>query len=334
MLGGAILLACVLVGGLLWWLNARNYQGTDDAYIDGDIVYVAPQIAGRVVKVWITDNQLVHPGQPLIDIDPSYPAAQVEQAKAQAAQAEALIAQAQAQIDVNSASLKQNEANVVANAAQADDAAKNLVRYQNARRLDPASVSQQQLDQAVAQAQSTAAQTEAARKQAAAASHQIELAKTQIQQGKAQLAAANASTNQSQINLGYTRIYADVAGHVTHRTVTLGNYVQPGTQLMAISPLYLWVTANYKETQLNRMRVGQPAWIRIDAYPGKTFRGHVDSFSHGAARAFALLPPQNATANLVRVVQRVPVKIVFDDHTVFDHPIGPGMSVEPRVKVR
>jgi membrane fusion protein (multidrug efflux system) len=121
---------------------------------------------------------------------------------------------------------------------------------------------------------------------------------------------------------------------VTHRTVTLGNFVQPGTQLMAITPLNLWVTANYKETQLNLMRVGQPAWIRIDAFPGKTFKGHVDSFSHGAGQAFAFLPPQNATGNFVKVVQRVPVKIVFDDRTVFDRPIGPGMSVVPRVKVR
>jgi membrane fusion protein (multidrug efflux system) len=202
------------------------------------------------------------------------------------------------------------------------------------RRLNPTAVSQQQLDQALATAQNTAAQTEAARKQAAAASNQITLAQAQIHQSEAQLAAAKAQIDQAQINLGYTRIYADVAGHVTHRTVTLGNFVQPGQQLLAITPLNLWVTANYKETQLDLMRIGQPVSIRIDAYPGRTFRGHVDSFSHGAGQAFAFLPPQNATGNFVKVVQRVPVKIVFDDRTAFDRPLGPGMSVVPRVRVR
>jgi membrane fusion protein (multidrug efflux system) len=332
--GGLVLLIVVVIVGFLWWLHARNYQVTDDAYIDGDIVYVAPQIAGRVVKVWITDNQLVGPGQPLVDIDPAFPAAQLEQAKAQAAQAEAAIDQADAQIRVNTAALKQAQANVTSNAANATVAARNLERYRTTRRIDPTAVSQQQLDQALAEAQSTAAQTDAARKQAAAASHQIDLAKAQIEQSKAQLAAAKAQIDQSRINLGYTRIYADVAGHVTHRTVTLGNFVQPGQQLLAITPLNLWVTANYKETQLDLMRVGQPVDIRIDAYPGRTFRGHVDSFSHGAGQAFAFLPPQNATGNFVKVVQRVPVKIVFDDRSVFNRPLGPGMSVVPRVKVR
>jgi membrane fusion protein (multidrug efflux system) len=334
MFGGLFLLAVVVIAGFVWWLHARNYQSTDDAYIDGDIVYVAPQISGRVVRVWITDNQLVGPGQPLVDIDPAFPAAQVEQAKAQAAQAEATITQAEAQIRVNTASMKQAQANVASYAATSADAARNLERFRTTRRLDPSAVSQQQLDQALAQAQSSAAQTEAARKQATAAEHQIDLAKAQIEQGKAQLAAAKAQIDQSKINLGYTRIYADVAGHVTHRTVTLGNFVQPGQQLLAITPLNLWVTANYKETQLNLMRVGQHVDIKIDAFPGRTFGGHVDSFSHGAGQAFAFLPPQNATGNFVKVVQRVPVKIVFDDRAVFNRPIGPGMSVVPRVRVR
>jgi membrane fusion protein (multidrug efflux system) len=319
----------------MWWLNARQYQGTDDAYIDGDIVHVAPQIQGRIVKVWIVDNELVRPGQPLVDIDPAFPSAQLDQAKAQAGQAAAQIAQAEAQIRVNTELMKQYEADVASNAANEVDAAKNLDRYRRVRQLDSNAVSQQQLDQALAQAQSTAAQTEASRKQADGARRQIELAKAQVQQGQAQLGSANAQINQNRINLAYTRIFADVAGHVTHRTVTLGNYVQPGEELLAITPLNLWVTANYKETQLKLMRVGQPAFVRIDAYPGHTFRGHVDSFSHGAGQAFAFLPPQNATGNFVKVVQRVPVKIVFDDPgDLLRHPLGPGMSVVPRVKVR
>jgi membrane fusion protein (multidrug efflux system) len=321
--------AAAIAAGLIWWLDARNYQVADDAYIDGDIVYIAPQIAGRVVRVWITDNQLVAAGQPLVDIDPALPAAQVEQGQAQAAQARAQIAQAETEIRENASSLKQDEAIVASNEA---DPAITLASYRNVRRPGPTARPQQQPD--LDKAEGAAARTDAAREHALVARRQIEQAKGQIEQGKAQLAAAEAKIHQSKIELRYTRIYADAAGYVTHRTVALGDSVQPGQQLMAITPLYLWVTANYKETRIHLMRKGQPVWIRIAAIPGKTFRGRVDSFSHGAARAFALLPPQNATGNVVRVVQRVPVKIVFDDHTVFDHPIGPGMSVEPRVKVR
>jgi membrane fusion protein, multidrug efflux system len=331
LIGGGALLAVAIAAGLIWWIHARDYQITNDAYMDGDIVYVAPQIAGRVVRVWITDNQLVAAGQPLVDIDPALSATQVEKAEAKAAQARAQIAQAETEIRVNSSSLKQDKAIVASNEA---DAAITLTRYRNVRRLGPTAVSQQQLDQPLDQTESAAARTDAVREHALAARRQIELARGQIEQGKAQLAAAEAAIHESKVELRYTRIYADAAGYVTHRTVARGDSVQPGQPLMAITPLSLWVTANYKETQLHLMRKGQPVWIHIDAIPGKTFRGHVDSFSHGTARAFAFLPPQNATGNSVKVVQRVPVKIVFDDHTVFDRPIGPGMSVEPRVKVR
>jgi membrane fusion protein (multidrug efflux system) len=331
LIGGGALLAVVIAAGLIWWIHARDYQVTNDAYLDGDIVYVAPQIAGRVVRVWITDNQLVAAGQPLVDIDPALSATQVQKAEAQAAQARAQIAQAETVIRVNSASLKQDRA---ITAAKQADAALTLARYRTGGRVGPTAASQPQLDPPLDRAESAAARTDAARDHARAARRQIELARGQIEQGKAQLVAAEAEVRRSQVELRYTRIYADAAGYVTHRTVASGDSVQPGQPLMAITPLRLWVTANYKETQLSLMRKGQPVWIHIDAIPGKTFRGHVDSFSHGAARAFAIQPPLNATGNFMKVVQPVPVKIVFDDHTVFDRPIGPGMSVEPRVKVR
>jgi membrane fusion protein (multidrug efflux system) len=319
------LAAVAIAGGLIWWLHARDYQVTADAYLDGDIVYVAPQIAGRVVRVWITDNQLVTAGQPLVDIDPALPATQAQKAQAQAAQARAEIAQAETEIRVNGSALKQDAA-IIAASNQAG-AAVTLARYGSVR---GPTASQPPLDPA----EDAAARTDAAREHAQAARRQIELARGRIEQGKAQLAADEAEIHKTQVELRYTRIYADAAGYVTHRTVARGDSVQPGQQLMAITPLHLWVTANYKETQLHLMRTGQPVWIQIDAIPGRTFRGHIDSFSHGAARAFALQPPLSATANFIKVVQPVPVKIVFDDPTVFDRPIGPGMSVEPRVKVR
>jgi membrane fusion protein (multidrug efflux system) len=315
LIGGGGVAAVAIAVGLVWWLHARAYQVTADAYLDGDIVYVAPQIAGRVVRVWITDNQRVAAGQPLLDIDPALSATQVETAEAQAAQARAQITQAETEIRVNRSSLKQDEAIVAA----ADPADAVIIR---ARYGD------------VDQAATAATGTDSARERALAARRQIELARGRIEQGKAQLAAAEAEIHRSKVELRYTRIYAAAAGYVTHRTVALGDSVQPGQQLMAVTPLHLWVTANYKETQLHLMRTGQPVWIHIDAIPGRTFRGHVESFSHGAARAFALQPPLNATGNFMKVVQPVPVKIVFDEPTVFDRPVGPGMSVEPRVKVR
>jgi membrane fusion protein (multidrug efflux system) len=145
--------------------------------------------------------------------------------------------------------------------------------------------------------------------------------------------AAAAQLNEASINAGYAQIIAPVRGHVAQKTVAVGNYVQPGTQLLAIVPLDIWVTANFKETQLALMRVGQRVDIHVDACPKDHIRGHVDSIQRGAGQAFGILPPENATGNYVKVVQRVPVKILFDDHPA-DCPLGPGMSVEPRVRVR
>jgi membrane fusion protein (multidrug efflux system) len=304
-IGIVIVVLGLIAGGILYWLHARQYESTDDAFIDTHIVQVAPQIAAQVTRIYVTDNQLVRAGQPLADLNPADPQARIAQIEAQQAQAETQIAQARA-----------NEA---AAAAQAQNAARDVARYRYLKRTSPLAVAQQQIDQAEAAAKSATAQRNAA--------------EAQIRGAEAQMKVLKAELSQAQINLGYTHIVSPVDGTIAQRSVALGNYVTPGVQMMAIVPLQIWVTANFKETQLAHMRLRQPVTISIDACPAADIRGHVDSIQRGAGQAFGILPPENATGNYVKVVQRVPVKIVLD-RVPRDCVLGPGMSVEPTVKVR
>jgi membrane fusion protein (multidrug efflux system) len=195
-------------------------------------------------------------------------------------------------------------------------------------------VSQQALDDAVAAARRTSAALIAAQKGLEAAEAQFGVTKSQIDTAEAALRSAAAQAEQARLDLSYTEVTAAEAGTIAHKNVSPGDYVQIGQNLIALVPLKVWITANFKETQLDLMRAGQPVEIHVDAYPGQTFHGHVDSFQRGSGPAFSLLPPENATGNYVKVVQRVPVKIVFDDPPDPGRPLGPGMSAVPRVKVR
>jgi membrane fusion protein (multidrug efflux system) len=295
----------LLIGVLIWWLNARNYESTDDAFIDTHIVHVSPQIAGQVIQIAVNDNQNVRRGQLLVQIDPADPTAKLNQANAQLVSAETQVVQAQA-------TEKGAE-------AQAQNAAADLARYNLLQRIAPSAVAPEQIDLASATSRSAIAQRDAA--------------KAQILNAMAQIKLNRAEIAQAQLSLGYTRIVSPVDGHVTQKSVALGDYVTPGQELLAIVPLRLWVTANFKETQLAHMRVGQPVTVSVDACGEKDVRGHVDSIQRGAGQAFGILPPENATGNFVKVVQRVPVKILLDS-VPKDCVLGPGMSVEPSVKVR
>jgi membrane fusion protein (multidrug efflux system) len=331
-IGGAILVL-LIVGGLVFWLNARNFESTDDAFIDVQIVRIAPQIAGQVTQVLVDDNQLVSAGQPLASIDSADAQTKVAEAQAKAAQAQSQVDDARVQISVAKAGYEQALADVAAAQAEADNASRDLARYDSLQATSPAAVAQQQLDQTRAQARSTRAQLDGAHKAAQAKLAQIEAAQTQVTSGENQVKAAQSELNAANINLGYASLKAPVAGTIAQKTVAPGNYVQPGTQLMAIVPLQLWITANFKETQLDLIRPGQKATLSVDACPHDKIEGHVDSIQRGAGQAFAILPPENATGNYVKVVQRVPVKIVIDQIPK-TCPLGPGMSVVPTVRVR
>ena len=333
---GVVLLLVIAagVGGTEWWLEARNWVSTDDAFIDVHMVQIGPQVAGCVARVLVTDNQQVRAGQPLIDIDPADFQARLDQAVANQQSAVGTLAQAHAQLAVARGNRDELRAEVGVAAANATNAAIDLKRYQDLARINSSAISRQQLDTATATARSNAANLTAAQRKVAAAEAQVAYARTQIETAKAGVQAAAAQVEQAKLDLSYTRLMAPEAGHIAHLNVALGDYVQIGQALMALVPNDVWVTANFKETDLDYMRVGQPVDIEIDAYPGRIFHGHVNSFQAGSGAAFSLLPPENATGNYVKVVQRVPVKIVFDDPPKARPLLGPGMSVVPYVRIR
>lgn len=330
--------AVLAIGGTLYYLHARQFETTDDAFVDTHIVRISAQSPGRLVQVANLDNRHVQAGRILATIEPSGPSAQLAEAQANVVQAQAQVQQALAQVSAAIASRDQAAAAARVPMAQADKARADLARYEALLRLDPAAVAGQQLDQARAQARATAADAAAARRQVDAADAQVTVATRQVKSAEAVVGARRAQVSQANTTVGDLRIKAPIAGQVVNRQVNLGSYVQAGTQLLAIVPDTMWVTANFKETQLTLMRIGQPVTIRVDAYPDVKFVGHVDSIQRGAGQAFALLPPQNATGNYVKVVQRVPVRILFDvggdRPDPRRYPIGPGMSVVPTVKVR
>jgi membrane fusion protein (multidrug efflux system) len=330
---GVALFVLVALSGTLWWLHARHFESTDDAFIDTHLVHLAPQIAGQVVAVSVDDNQLVQVGQLLVVIASADTQAKVAQARAQRAQAQAQLANAQGQILVNEASRRQSQADAAAAQAQATIAAVDLARFERLAAINPAAVAQQQLDQARTARDLTAAQSDSAVRATQVRTAQVAASRTLVTAAVQQVAVAQAQFDEAGINLGYARIESPIAGHVAQKSVAVGQYVQPGTQILAIVPTQLFITANFKETQLSLVRAGQAVTVAVDACPAAAIRGHVDSIQRGAGQAFAILPPENATGNFVKVVQRVPVKIVLEEVPA-DCVLGPGMSVEPQVRVR
>ena len=328
----AVIAAAIIGGATAWWLEARGWESTDDAFIDVHMVHISPRVAGRVARVLVDDNRLVEAGQPIVELDPADFQAKLDQALAAQAGAAGSLAQAKAQQTVVYANSAQARAEVGVADANATNAANQLRRDQPL--AEQHVVSRQTLDNDIAAARSTAANLVAAQKKLASAEAQQGVAESQLATAEANLQSAAAQVEQARLNLSYTRIVAPQAGRVARKNVAVGDYLQTGQDVMALIPAPVWITANFKETQLARMRVGQPVDIEIDAYPGVTFHGHVDSIQSGSGAAFSLLPPENATGNYVKVVQRVPVKIVFDAPPDPDRPLGPGMSVVPSVRVR
>jgi membrane fusion protein (multidrug efflux system) len=273
----------------------------------------------------------VRRGDLLAELDPTDLAARVTQSEADLRAAEGRLAEAEAQVTMGEAQVGQARAAESAAATEAERAATDLKRDES---LDPRAISQQQLDAARAAARAAAANLNAAKQKTMAAQSQLELNKAQVGTAQSGVAEARAVLGQNRTFLGYTRITAPEDGRVTNKTVEAGAYVQTGQALLSIVPRDVWVVANFKETQITNMRVGQPVTVEVDAYPHKEFHAHVDSFQAGTGAAFSLLPPENATGNYVKVVQRVPVKIVFDDPPDDRYLLGPGMSVTPKVKVR
>jgi len=321
----------VVALGLYYFIWVRPYETTDDAFIDGHAIQISPKVAGHVLQVFITDNQFVRKGDPLVKIDPRDFGARLAEARASLAAAQSRLAQANSGLAVAQATAQQDRAAVGAAEAEAKRAQADLERYQSVERR---AVSREQVDAVIAAQQTTAASLEVARKKADAAEAQVGLSRALIATAAADVQRAEADVQQAELNRSYTDINAPEAGWVTHRVAEEGEYVQVGQALLTVVEPHPWVTANFKETQLRRMKPGQPAWIEVDAFPQKKFKGHVDSIQAGTGAHFSLLPPENAVGNYVKVVQRVPVKIVFDEGEDSNLLLPLGASVVPKVKVR
>ena len=321
---------CVLAGTVYYYRFIAPYESTDDAFVETHVTPIAPQVAGRVAQLLVADNQEVSQGDVLVQIDPRDFQTKLDQERASRAAAQSRLAQARAQFTVDQARIEQEKANVIAARAESSQAVADDRRY---HAVGDQGVSESQLDLASTQARSATAEAGAAQSKELAAEAQAALDEASIQTAAAEVQGSEAAVHQAELNLSYTQVKAPAAGYVTHRTVEAGAYVQTGQALLAIVPHQVWVVANFKETQLAHMRAGQPVTLRVDAYPQHHFQGHVDSIQSGTGPRFSLLPPENATGNYVKVVQRVPVKIVLDDAESAGVVLGPGMSVVPEVRV-
>jgi membrane fusion protein, multidrug efflux system len=343
----ALVFAFAVIVGLVYMVNSAAYQSTDDAFIDGHIIPVSAQVAGRVQSVYVDDNQSVNKGDVVVELDPRdfdaaarQKAAALASAQAQAAAAQAALQEAIAHVKTQQATLESDQATAAADAALNDKAQSDFKRYEDLFRTKVASAFD--LDQYRAAAKSAAATLNAAQKKVLSDEALVSEARAQVDAFAGLVDSVNAQIHESDANLAtaklnqsYTRISAPESGWVTQKSVEPGAYVQAGQNLFALVPKQVWITANFKEDQIRQMRPGQPVEIEVDALQGRKFPGHVDSIQAGSGARFSLLPPQNATGNYVKVVQRVPVKIVFDKplNTGTGLPLGPGESVVPTVKV-
>ena len=319
-----------IVGTVAYWLNTSSYEFTDDAFIDARTVAISAQVGAAIVDVPVTDNQLVEAGTALVRLDDRDFRAQADQATAQVDQAKANMANIDAQVGAQKARIDQADKQTAQSQAALTFAQQQEKRYTTLVKTGAGSVEQaQQYASNLLQAQANYA---AAQANAVATEKQLLVLKAQREVAQAQLEQARAALEQADANLSRTSLTAPVAGRVTRLIAARGNYAAVGQALMMFVPREVWVTANFKETQLLSVRPGDPVDIHIDTYPHRTFKGHVDSIQAGSGTAFSLLPAENATGNYVKIVQRVPVKIVFDEPP--DVLLGPGMSVVPTVRIQ
>ncbi|HXO15762.1 MAG TPA: HlyD family secretion protein [Steroidobacteraceae bacterium] len=353
---------------LLWWLHARKFEDTDDAQVDGYISSISARVPGTVVRVLVEDNQSVHAGDLLVELDTADLEVAVAQARAAVAQAEAAFAAEQPNVSITATSNRTTvrvAEDEVANAqadleaaqrdleqAQANDRFAQQQRQRATQLLASQTIPQAEFDQRVAAADVTRAAVAAARKHVEQRVARLQSAQARLAEARsnaprqlvsreaglsvrqANLELARAQLRQAQLNLGYAKVLAPVAGIVGKRSVNLGDRVQPGQQLMSLTQNgALWVTANFRETQIERMQPGQPASVHVDAVD-RDYDGSVESFASATGSRFSLLPPENASGNYVKVVQRIPVRITLKPGQPEVERLRPGMSAEPKVRVR
>jgi membrane fusion protein (multidrug efflux system) len=326
-------LAAAAIYGDYYRTTGRFLVTTDDAYVNAHSVLISPKVSGYISEVPVDDNQAVKAGELLARIDPRDYQTALDQARANVAAAQASIDTLNQQVAQQKLTVEQANQTVASDQAALIFSQQDYQRYTDLAKTGYGTVQRAQQAQADIREKQATLQHDTTAVQAA--EQQIDVFQAQLAQAKATLAQQNAMEHQAELNLSYTTITAPVNGTVGVRTLRVGEYVQPGTQLMAVVPLQaVYITANYKETELTDMRPGQPVTIAIDTFPGVTVHGHVDSVAPASGQEFALLPPDNATGNFTKIVQRIPVKIIVDQGDPLAGLLRPGMSVEPTVDTK
>jgi membrane fusion protein (multidrug efflux system) len=332
---GAIIAVLGLFFGIRYWMYASTHEDTDDAYVTGYTHQISTRITGTVKEVLVDDNWHVTAGQPLLKLDPRDYQVQLQKDRASYLRAQAQLLQATAQIPLVEAQLTQAQAQADSTKANSDYLQRTFERNSQLFYQGRGVISKQDLDTAQSQAETSVATYKANVAAVNVAKENLKVAHAQEEAARAEAEAALAQVKNSELQLSYCTIVAPVSGRIAEKTVQTGNRVSVGQALMAVVEDNVWIEANFKETQLERIGVGQPVDIKIDALPHYRFKGRVDSLQPGSGSNFALLPPDNATGNFIKIVQRVPVKILFDPESVkaVRDKIVPGLSTEPSIAV-
>jgi len=319
--------------GVNWLHSGRYLESTNDAYVRADYTTIAPKVSGYVAEVLVQDNDPVKAGQVLARIDPRDFGTALDRAKADVASARAGVDNIDAQLALQSSLIDEAKADIAATQAGQAFAQQDYKRYRDLVKTGYGTV--QRAQQAQANLSQQSAQLARGRAGLVAAERQIEVLKTERAQAETALAHATAAAEQAQLNFSYTEIKAPLSGTVGARQLRVGQYVNAGTALMAVVPLHaVYIVANFKETQLTDMRGGEPVTVKVDSFPGRALHGHVDSLSPASGLEFALLPPDNATGNFTKIVQRIPVKIRIDANDPLNGLLRAGMSVEATIDTK
>jgi membrane fusion protein (multidrug efflux system) len=325
-----------VTAGVWYWMYASQFEGTDDAYVTGHEHPVSFRVGGTISNVLVDDNEQVKMGQPIAELDPQDYEVALLQAQAGLDQAKAQLAQSEAQQIQAAAQLNQAQAQAEAARAQSENSKRNFQRNSQLFYQSKGVISKQDLDNVQFQSEGNDATYNATIAAVKVAEANLLTANAQKKAAMAQVEVASAQVRNAKLQLSYTTVYAPTDGRVSQKTFETGQRVQMGQAGLSISEPDVWVVANFKETQMGRIRPGQPVEIAVDALPTHRFTGHVDSFQSGTGSVFALLPPDNATGNFTKIVQRVPVKIVFDAASIrgYESLIVPGLSVGPQIRVK
>ena len=331
--GALLSIAAATDYGNYYWRTGRFLVSTDDAYVEAHSVLISPKVSGYLSEAPVDDNQPVKAGDVLARIDPADYQTALDQARANVAAARAAIVTLDQQIDQQMLVVEQGRHQVASDQAARVFSQQDFQRYTQLAKDGYGTVQRSQQAQADIREKDAALQHDLA--VVAAAEGQIGVLRAQVVQAAATLAQQQAMDRQAELNLGYATITAPVDGTLGARTLRVGQYVQAGTQLMAVVPLKaVYIVANFKETQLTDVRPGQPVTIEVDTYPGAKVTGHIDSVAPASGQEFALLPPDNATGNFTKIVQRIPVKIVVEPNDPLANLLRPGMSVEPTIDTK